>query len=168
MKQLRIPLLLAAGVALISGPVASHAASDTANATAEIVVPIAINNTQDLAFGKIDAQTGGTVVIDTAGSRTKTGAVILIAAGSTQTQATFDVTGDGTATYSITLPAGSVSLSDGATHTMSVGTFTSSPSGTGTLTAGAQTINVGGTLTVASGQAAGSYTGTFTVTVEYN
>lgn len=144
----------------------AYAASATGNATATVIAPIAITNTADLAFGKFAASTGGTVVMDPAGARTATGAVVL----STVTPgaaASFDVTGDNNATYAISLPA-SATITSGAVN-MTVDTFTSTPSATGTLSAtGAQTVTVGGTLTVASAQAAGAYTGTFSVTVEYN
>ena len=170
-KQRALKLALVSAFALGGAAVGvnGHAASATGNATATVIAPIAISNTADLAFGKFAASTGGTVVMDPAGARTATGAVVLstVAPGAA---ASFNVTGDANATYAITLPA-SASISDGATtpNTMTVGTFTSTPSATGTLSAaGAQTVTVGGTLTVASAQAGGAYTGTFSVTVEYN
>lgn len=167
-KQRALKLALVSAFALGGAAlgVNAYAASATGNATATVIAPIAIANTADLAFGKFAASTGGTVVMDPAGARTATGAVVL----STVTPggaASFDVTGDNNATYAITLP-GTASITSGV-NTMSVGTFTSTPSATGTLSAaGAQTVTVGGTLTVASAQVAGAYTGTFSVTVEYN
>ncbi|MFA5973635.1 MAG: DUF4402 domain-containing protein [Lentimicrobiaceae bacterium] len=145
----------------------------TANASANIITPIAINKTVDLNFGNISvSNTGGTVILDPslAGTRTATGGVTLPAVTGVFTAAKFVVTGLGTSTYSISLPAASISLSDGASHTMSVGTYTSTPSSTGVLTAGTQDIYVGATLTVAGLQAAGLYTNTtdLTVTVNYN
>ncbi|MBW3563650.1 MAG: DUF4402 domain-containing protein [Acidobacteria bacterium] len=147
-----------------------EAAEATANATAEVITPIAISKAADLKFGKFAAGTGGTVVIAPAGTRSATGAVIL-SSSNVGGAASFNVTGDNNATYAITLPASAVTITHATdtTKTMSVGTFTSNPSGTGTLSAsGAQTVGVGGTLTVASAQTTGSYTGTFNVGVEYN
>jgi hypothetical protein len=144
----------------------SYAATATANATATVIAPIAITKNADLRFGKFaPGATAGTVVMNTAGTRTVTGGVVLSAldAGGA---ASFAVTGDTTATYAITLPA-SVSIINGA-NTMTLDAFTSNPSGTGTLTAGAQTLLVGGTLNVGMNQVAAAYTGTFDVTVEYN
>ena len=147
----------------------AFAATATGNASASVITPIAISETSALAFGKIDASTGGTVTVSTGGVRSKTGAVVLVSTGSTQNQGTFHVTGAGSSTYSITLPAdGVVNLSDGASHTMAVNTFVSNPSGTGTLSSGAQDVNVGATLIVASAQVAGNYSGTYSVSVDYN
>lgn len=144
----------------------------TATATATIVTPISISKTVDMNFGNVAVQstTGGTVVLAPAGTRTTTGAVTLPAVTGTVTAASFTVGGQGTYTYAITLPTSAVTLSDGASHTMTVTTFTSNPSGTGALTAGSQTLNVGATLNVAAAQAAGTYvSGTpFNVTVNYN
>lgn len=165
--SIKMAVVIVAAIALVAGlTVNSHAASAGANATATVITPIAISNTADLAFGNFAASTGGTVVIDAAGSRTKTGAVVLSAANA-GAAASFDVTGQADATYAISLPS-SATITSGANN-MTVDTFTSSPSATGTLSAGgAQTVSVGATLTVASAQATGDYTGTFSVSVEYN
>ena len=144
--------------------------SATANASATIITPIAISKTVDMNFGNIAVgTTAGTVVLSTAGVRTKTGGVTLPATTGTVSAASFNVTGSGTSSFTITLPT-SITLSDGATHTMTVGTLTSNPSGTGTLSSGAATIAVGGTLNVGASQVAGTYTNTsnLTVTVNYN
>lgn len=146
---------------------AAFAASDTGNASATVVGPLAIAESQALSFGNFAAGTGGTVVIATDGSRTATGDVNLSSADAGQ-QGTFDVTGTSGYTYAITLPAGAATLDDGSGNTMSVDTWVSNPSGTGTLTGGSETVNVGATITVGSGQTAGTYTGTYTVSVEYN
>jgi len=145
----------------------ANAASDNGTATATVVTPIAIENTAGLAFGKFSAGSGGTVVMNTAGARSKTGGVVLLS-GTAGSAAAFDVTGDGSATYAITLPGSATVTHTDTVTNMSIGTFASNPSATGTLSAGAQTVNVGATLTVASAQTAGSYSGTFTVSVEYN
>ncbi|MBK7710429.1 MAG: DUF4402 domain-containing protein [Bacteroidales bacterium] len=142
--------------------------SATANATATIITPIGITNSTDLAFGNVAASaTPGTVVITPAGVRTAGGGATLPAVTGTFGVATFAVTGLGTSTYAITLPA-SATLTGTPSGTMTVDAFASTPSGTGALTGGTQTITVGGTLNVGAAQAAGSYTGTFSVTVNYN
>ena len=144
--------------------------SATANASATIITPIAIAKSVDMNFGNIAVgTTAGTVVLSTAGVRTKTGGVTLPATTGTVSAASFNVTGTGTSSFTITLPT-SITLSDGASHSMTVGTFTSNPSGTGTLSSGAATVAVGGTLNVAASQVAGTYTNTsdLTVTVNYN
>ncbi len=161
-------MALLTGIALAVGQV-GHAASDTSPATATVITPITITNTVDLAFGRFSANTGGTVVIATGGARSSTGSVALSTVGSTSSAASFDITGDGTSTYTVTLPADSVvTISDGVSSTMAVNSFVSNPASTGALSSGAQTLLVGATLTVASAQTPGNYTGNFTVVVEYN
>ncbi|MES2285362.1 MAG: DUF4402 domain-containing protein [Bacteroidota bacterium] len=146
-------------------------ASATATASATIIIPIAITKTVDMNFGTaaVQAGTGGTIVLTPAGGRTVTGGVTLPNVTGTVTAASFNVTGEGTSTYSITLPVAPLTITSGI-NTMTVSTFTSTPTPTGTLTAGAQTLLVGGTLNVAAAQAPGTYiSGTpFTVTVNYN
>ncbi len=145
-------------------------ASATANATATIIAPIAITNSSALAFGNIavSATNPGTVTVAPDGTRTAlNGATLPVVAG-TVGAATFTVTGEGTSSYAITLPATAVTLTGGGGGTMTVDTFTSTPSGTGTLAAGTQTVTVGGTLHVGAAQTPGNYTGSFTVTVNYN
>ncbi|MHB8914704.1 MAG: DUF4402 domain-containing protein [Thiobacillus sp.] len=170
-KQQGLKLALVSTFALgsVGFGVSSHAATTSASGTATVIVDMGITKNVDLRFGKFAAGTGGTVVMTTAGVRSKCGTVLFSAldAGGA---ASFAVTGDSTATYAITLPSTAVTITHSTvtTNTMSVGTFVSNPSGTGTLTNGAQTLLVGGTLTVASAQAAGLYSGSFSVTVDYN
>ncbi|MES2140861.1 MAG: DUF4402 domain-containing protein [Bacteroidota bacterium] len=146
-------------------------ASATATASATIITPIAITKTVDMNFGNaaVQAGTGGTIVLTPAGTRTVTGGVTLPNVTGTVSSASFNVTGEGTSTYSITLPVAPLTITSGI-NTMTVSTFTSTPTPTGTLTAGAQTLLVGGTLNVSAAQAPGTYlSGTpFTVTVNYN
>lgn len=146
------------------------AASDVGTANATIITPIGITAVLPLEFGEVvGTGGGGTVTIGTDGSRSGTAALIVSSQG-TEQAATFDITGEGSNTYAISLPDDvTVTVDDvGAGAAMAVTTFVSNPSGTGTLTAGAQTIAVGATLVVGASQVAGAYTGSFTVTVEYN
>ena len=90
-------------------------------------------------------------------------------AGGTFRAATFDITGEASTTYAITLPGGAATLTGTPSGTMTVDTWTSNPAATGTLSGGGtQTISVGGDLNIGASQAQGSYTGTYTVTVDYN
>lgn len=167
-RTLKLALVSAFALGSIGFGVNSHAATVSADGTATVIAPMAITKNADLRFGKFAAGTGGTVVMSTAGARTKTGGLTLssLDAGGA---ASFAVTGDTTATYAITLPSTAVTITrTGFTETMSVGTFVSNPSGTGQLTSGAQTLLVGGTLTAASAQVAGAYAGAFSVSVDYN
>ena len=143
----------------------------TASTTATIITPIAIEKDVDMNFGNIAVSPtlGGTVVLPTSGSRTKTGGVTLPVVTGTVSAASFTVTGEGNSTYSITLPSSAITLT-GPSGTMTVENFVSTPSNTGTLNSGTQEVKVGATLNVGAAQAAGTYTnesGLF-VTVNYN
>lgn len=172
-------LALVAGVMAFSGGAMAQSTATTSNATANatIVAPITIANGDTLEFGNVVAG-AGTVIIAPAGGRTDS--TTALTPGNQKgafRNATFNVTGQGAFTYTITLPASAVTLSDAASmpNTMTVDTFTvaagtsGSVSGTtGTLAAGAGVLNVGGTLHVAAAQVPGLYSGTYAVTVAYN
>ncbi len=148
----------------------AQAANTTATAAALVATALGIAKTIDMDFGSI-AATGvlGTVVLGTDGSRTCTDVDCL--SGGPGAAASFDVTGDGTNTYSITLPADGVVTLTGLGPAMACDSFLSLPLTTGTLTAGAQTLLVGATLAVANAatQTEGAYNrAAFTVTVNYN
>lgn len=164
---------LAAAVALGGSGlgVQVHAATTSGTATATVVTPIAISAGDNLRFGSFSTSAAGqTVTINAATSARSSSGVVLVT--STTGAATFNVTGEGTLTYAITLPGdGTVNITTGvadAPRTMAVSSFTSDPSGTGALTAGAQTLKVGATITTVASQVAGAYTGTFNVSVDYN
>ena len=151
-------------------PSSAQAAGTTATATAVVATAIGIAKTVDMSFGTIGATANaGTVVLGTDGSRNCTDVDCL--SGSPGAAASFDVTGEGANTYSITLPSAAVPLT-GPGPNMDATAFVSLPTPTGTLSgAGAETLLVGATLAVAiaATQTAGVYTSAgFTVTVNYN
>jgi len=150
---------------------ASAQATASATATANILTAISITKTADMNFGNISVQatSGGTVILSTAGVRSTTGGVTLPATAGTVTAASFTVGGEGSYTYVITLPSTPHTIISGS-NSMTVTAFTSNPSGTGQLTGGTQTLTVGATLNVTAAQPTGVYaseTG-FNVTVNYN
>lgn len=155
----------------------AYAASATSTATGTVITPIAITAPVVLSFGKFSSRASGTIKVDTNNAITVTGGV-LSGTGATATAAKFDVTGDGSNTYSITHSGAAALMKDGLTSVndmalakVSALTAASGTTGnvtSGTLTSGAQSIYVGGTLTVAASQLAGTYTGAVTVAVEYN
>jgi len=160
-----------AAIVLVAGLTATANAQVTGTATgsATVITPIAIANAGNMNFGNIAVSaSAGTVVLSPASVRSITGGVTLPAVTGTVTAAAFTVTGLGSSTYSIQLPASYTITSGG--NSMTVNAFTSTPSGTGTLSSGTQTIQVGATLNVAASQAAGSYTNAtgFPVIVNYN
>ena len=143
----------------------------TASTTAVLVTPISIAKTTDMHFGTVAASgTSGTVVLDYADGRTTTGGASLPSGSTLQKTAVFDVTGEGTSGFSITIPSSPITLTGSVSGTMTVSTFVADLGATGTLVAGTKTIKVKATLNVGAGQVAGSYTnasGLF-VTVNYN
>lgn len=158
------------GMLAMASNALAASANGTANAT--VIAPIAISAANALEFGEVvKTGGGGTVTIATNGGRTGTAALIVSTQG-TEQAATFSVTGEGTNTYTITLPAnGTVTVDDaGAGVAMAVSDFVSDPAAgaNGVLSGGAQTISVGATLTTGADQLEGSYTGIFPVIVEYN
>ena len=151
-------------------PSSAKAADATATATATVAIAMGITKTIDLSFGTIGATTiAGTVVLGTDNSRSCTNVDCL--SGSPGAAASFDVIGDGSNTYSITLPSAAVPLT-GPGPSMDATAFVSLPTPTGTLDgSGAETLLVGATLAVGTAalQTAGVYTSAaFTVTVNYN
>lgn len=143
-------------------------AQPNATATAVILTPLSVAATSNLSFGNIIAGSGGTVTIATNGTRTSTGVTLPAANPGTISAAQFTVTGTGTSTFTIAVPA-THTISNG-TEDMTVGSFVSDPTPTGTLAGGTATVRVGATLTVGNAQAPGTYTNAtgFTITVNYN
>ncbi|MDH5545293.1 MAG: DUF4402 domain-containing protein [Gammaproteobacteria bacterium] len=161
-------LAIAVGLAVTATMSSSvMAATATSNATANIVTPIAITNTAALDFGSFShGGAAGTVVVDTAGVRTFTGAITLM--GVTSAAAAFDVAGTPSSLFSITLPASTI-LSNGVDN-ITIDTFLSNPAVAvgGALDAtGAAVVNVGATLNIVGTESTGAYTGSFDVTVDY-
>ena len=148
-------------------------ATASASISATIVTPIGISKTIDMDFGSASVTSNaGTIVLSPAGTRTKTGGVTLSTAGF-PSAATFNVTGEGAYTYSITLPNSCTITNTNGTRgeIMTINSFVSNPTTTaGTLTSGAQKLNVGATLNVGDSQVPGVYiSGTnFDVTINYN
>ena len=170
-NAIRLACAAALGVSTMFAGVA-QAASTTADATATIITPISIAKVNDLRFGTFAVGGSlGTVVIATGGGRSATGGVVLPAGSAAGGAASFTVTGEADATYTVTLPAGAATITKGGGVNMTVDTWTSNPGtgvGAGTLTLGTETLLVGGTLNAAASQASGVYTGSFSVAVEYN
>jgi hypothetical protein len=144
------------------------------DANAEILGAIALTATHVLEFGGIvpDAVATGTVVMDAADGRTKTGPVTLVSTSITPKSAAYSVTGTGLTAYAITIPLVPFNITNTTGvggEIMSVSDMTCSyPTKHSTFAAnGTDAFKVGGTLNVGIGQAAGVYTGTFNVTVAY-
>jgi Mat/Ecp fimbriae major subunit len=160
--------LAATVVAVASfGATSAHAADATASAKATILAAVTIaSDGSDLSFGTIaPGSAAANIVVSNAGVR---GAcpVAYVCTGTT-TAAGFNLTGANSTVVKITLPT-SVSLSAGS-DTMTATLTSDATAGLLTLSAaGAGTLKVGGTLQVGAAQAAGNYVGSFTVSAVYN
>lgn len=121
-----------------------------------------------IVFGDISSSSiPGTVTIGTDSSRITTGGVT-VNTNTSGTPALYEVSGDPSATYSVTLPD-SVVLTSAAGDRMVVDKFTSIPNNNGQLdSSGRQKVNVGGTLHVDSFQPFGAYRGIMSTTVDYD
>lgn len=128
---------------------------------------LSVAQTAELGFGAMTTgSTGGSASISTSGGRTCSGGVQCLATDAGG-PARFTVSGDPLTNYTITLPS-SVTLSDGASHSMTVDSFVDSLGGTGTTNlSGTDSFTVGATLQINAGQPVGGYSGEFTVTVNY-
>jgi len=146
----------------------------TGSATAVIQRPIGLVKASDLVFGKLvkpsSSAGNGTATIDSAtGLRGVTGTVA-VDASSSSSRGAYTVSGEGTTTFSITVPT-SVNLTSGG-NTL-VATLTPSATGSQTLlgslgSGGTFALGVGGSIPVTNTTPSGSYAGSFVVTVTYN
>ena len=172
-------IVLFAAILMMAGfasRVMSQAIENT-TAGAVIITPITITETTALHFGvmAVLAGTPGTCVLSTLGVRTATGGVNLSVQAPVATNAAYNVTGQASTTYALTLPA-TITVTKAVTlETMTIGTLLARFNGAGAdavtstlAVGGTDSFTVGGTLAVAAAQVAGTYAGTFDVTVAYN
>lgn len=167
-------LVSAAAVALLTatpafaqaGPVAS----DSADAQATVIAPIAVANSAALNFGNVIA-VAGTVSVDAAGGLSGNSAPL----SGTGSAAKFTVTGEAGYAYTATLPSGTVTLTKaggGATMSAAIridgSTATDGLTKAGSLVGGADEVSVIGALTVGASQATGTYEGSFNLNAQYN
>lgn len=166
LKKLLQPLL-ALGVFAATANAQSTA---TASTTAVLITPIAISKTTDMHFGTVAASgTPGTVVLDYADGRTATGGVTLPAGSTTQKTAVFAVSGEGSSSFSISVPGSPITLTSGS-NTLTVSGFACDLGNTSTLAAGSKTLKVKATLNVPANAPTGTYTNAsgLAVVVNYN
>ena len=142
----------------------------TAQTDAILITPISITKDVDMHFGTVGASgTSGTVLLDYADGRTTTGGASLYAIGTLEKTAVFTVTGEGTNSFSISIPSSDITLTSGP-NTMTVGTFECDLGTSSSLVGGTKELKVKAILAVGVGQAAGTYTNAsdLFVTVNYN
>ena len=178
-KQLSKLALALGAMVMAGGAMAQSTATGTANVGATILKPISIAKDVDLNFGKVVPGAAlGTVVLSPLAARTPSGGTTIMATQTgTVAAAQFTVTGEGAATYTLSLPESTtMALTGTPGTTMTVDEFTSdleTVEGIATLTgtaggSGTKVIKVGATLNVGANQPQGVYSGTFEVTVAYN
>lgn len=148
-------------------------ASATGQIFAEIIPVFSANETSQMNFGRFSPGSQGGQIILTPESTISVLGSVFTGTG-THNAASFYVTGDIGAAYSITLPTSPVVLTHTATaKTMLVKDWVSIPSpgiGTGMLQDGFQVVYVGATLNVGTlkDNPVGIYTGSYSITFDFN
>ncbi len=177
-KTIRFAAAGAAMFAALGMGTAAHADTATADATAEVLDALVLNNDTALDFGAMVVSGAGTVTLAADGTL-NCAATDIVCSGTTSV-AGFSVEGTANKAVTINLPTTSVDLQHpsftagtAAEHTIVLSAFTSSENGTGgpevTLDGtGNATFDVGGTITLDGTEAAGVFSGTFDVSVEYS
>lgn len=158
--------------ALIAGTAfAQETATKTATVNAEIVMPISMENTRGLNFGRLIGTVGSATIATTATGERTGDADVLAASGNGSTapqSGVFAINAADNYTYSITLDAPETLQigSEGATLDV---TFKHNLAATGNAGSGTTDIPLylGGTVTLVAQQAEGDYSGTVGVTVAY-
>ncbi|TPG56491.1 DUF4402 domain-containing protein [Sphingomonas glacialis] len=141
----------------------SYASTGNGDASVKILRAITVTKSADLYFGKIlPSASAATVAVAESGART-CGAGL--GCYDTASSGAFHVVGTNGEVVSVSLDSTTATLSDGASHAMTVdlGTSTSSL----TLAGGAGDFSVAGTLNVGANQVDGTYTGQYSVSVNY-
>ena len=147
--------------------------SATGHVIAEIIPVFSASETSQLNFGKFSPGPQGGMIILTPQSTISVIGSVFKGIGS-HNAASFYVSGDANAAYSISLPAGPVVLNHTSNaKTMLIQDWVSVPEqgiGTGTLQEGFQVVYVGATLKIGTlyDNPVGIYTGTYTVTFDFN
>jgi Domain of unknown function (DUF4402) len=144
-----------------------------ATANAEVIEALTTTETAQLNFGRFSPETqGGKIIMTPDGVRTAQGTVVL--GGGTHNSASFYITGQYEATFSITLPSGPAILTNTQNNkTMEVTDWSSYPApgiGVGKLVGGSMTVRVGAVLNVGDFNAnpVGFYAGIYAITFAYN
>lgn len=173
----------AAGIAMFAAlglSSAAHADTATADATAEVLEALVLENDTALDFGAMVVSGAGTVTLAASDGSLDCTAANITCSGTTGL-AGFSIT-QGTAAKAVTinLPTATVELrhpsytaATAAQHSIVLGSFTSSENGTSgpevTLDGdGLGSFDVGGTITFDGTEVPGVYDGTFDVSVEYS
>jgi hypothetical protein len=155
-------------IAQVSPPV-----SATGHVIAEIIPVFSASESSQMNFGRFSpGLQGGEIILTPESTISVLGSVF--AGTGTHNAASFYITGDADASYSISLPTSPVILTHiSNAKTIVVADWVSNPSpgiGTGKLQNGYQLVYVGATLKVGTlnDNPVGIYTGSYTITFEFN
>jgi len=147
--------------------------SATGYVIAEIIPVFSASESSQMNFGRFSPGPQGGQIVLSPGSMVSVLGSVFTGTG-THNAASFNITGDADATYSITLPSSPVILSHtSSAKTMFVKDWLSVPSsgiGTGKLLNGFQVVYVGATLNVGTlnDNPVGIYTGSYIITFDFN
>jgi hypothetical protein len=173
LKKVIFSLILFCAVAGGAFSQVSPPAIATGHVVAEIIPLFSASETSQLNFGRFSpGPQGGEIILTPQGTIHVLGSVFT--GNGIHNAASFYVTGDVDAAYSITLPTDPVVLTHTSTSkTMLVANWNSYPSpgiGTGKLQNGFQVVTVGATLKVGTmiDNPVGIYTGTYKITFDFN
>lgn len=155
-------ILFAAGLLATAG--VANAATFTANASANLITGLSVNEDTALNFGKISIGTAESVI-------TLTNAGVSVTSGDAthhgeSAMGAFTLIGDGNHALGAITVAASGTLTDG-TNTLNATYALDGTAPTVLDGAGEATFNVVGTLTIPVGAVAGAYTGTYEITYSY-
>ena len=161
-------LLLVAGVAG-ANPVTPMSANGGVGVFANLVQPIAVNGTADMNFGGIVPSDvyDGWVRLNTDGTRMADGNSQLGSSAGVS-PATFVVTGDTSATFSLTIPDSIQLLAADNSGYIPIVELTADHTGAIPIAVGGTTIKVGGRLILNASRPKVHYSGGLTITATYN
>jgi Mat/Ecp fimbriae major subunit len=164
MQKFSLKVLLTAATALSAITIApAQAASGNGDATVQVLQAFTLAKTSDLGFGKlIPSAAAGTINIAEDGTRTC--AASLTCFGTTSAGG-FSISGSSGETVSVGLDSDTITLTNGASATISGKISTSSKALT--LEAGQASFKIAGLLSVGANQAGGTYRGQYAVSVNY-
>ncbi len=157
MKNMK-KVIASAVVLLALGKGVSAQSTAYGSTTATLVTPLSIQKTTDMDFGTV-AATGneGIVYLDYNNSRLSDGGAYLPAGSTAQKAAVFTVTGEATTAFTIEVPAASITLSDGASHSLSVDNFECDLGTSSALVGGTKVLKVRAQLHVTANAVGGVY-----------
>lgn len=170
MPYLCLLLALLSGPSCPAAPLDSHPLVRPGTETAPPLLDASLSVTclDDLTFGSIIPNAGGTVSLRPQGNHRSTSGTLVLMSTPPARCARFMVAGQKNAMYMLLLPPTATLTRNGGAETMAVTGLTLKSDNSYKLQGnGWDRFSVGGTLTVGPGQRAGLYTGLWYMTVAY-